>query len=267
MKSNSLLIILIAISLQIFAQEETVTYTQTGDTCIATTFNEYDRMLKYFINEKKEINNLYKIDLFQLALLKPNFNLEHKLTKNSSFEFEASFSAHNKYQGGSYQISGFSMGTNTINIIKLNIGADIKYYYNLNQRSNKGKITTGFSGNYFSAGLMTYLSFYSSSTFNKNNNGQINPNGYYLPFESYTDHTKEGLHWIFGNPIFYESIASLRFGYGLQRRIGNIGYFGAEAKLGIGTNKSLSNLYIMPEINVKAGFAISSFKNLKRRGR
>jgi len=74
----------------------------------------------------------------------------------------------------------------------------------------------------------------------------------------YTFHSNRQI--IFGKHAPRESTGFLNIGYGLQRRIGNIGYVKSEIKMGFGTNKNFDCLYFMPEINIKAGFAISSFK-------
>ena len=62
------LTLLFLFSIHSWAQKgDTILYHGTTDTCFATTVRQYDKMLKYFIEDKTEINQLYKIDLHHLG--------------------------------------------------------------------------------------------------------------------------------------------------------------------------------------------------------
>jgi hypothetical protein len=108
----------------------------------------------------------------------------------------------------------------------------IKYYYNLTRRERLGKNTGGFSGNYLGIG------------------GAL-----------------KGREWSsFNAEYHYPSIDYISFlYYGLQRRIGNIGYF--EMYIGVGHQINIKNsphegLYW--DMTLRLGFAIESMAELKR---
>ncbi len=227
----------------------------SNDTCISTTVNEYDRLLRHVIPDKKEITRLYKVNLFKLARQKLNFSIEHALNKKFTLEHEAVFHivGYSNYklftQIETMSFSKFSNKT----LYYLTLSSNLKYYHNLDNRIARGKNTNGFSGNYFITGFTIKAAFYDTDIWHLGCSGYLSPNSYDSYFEKH-------------NPIFVltgdntESYGCFMFGYGLQRRIGNIGYWGAEAKIGIGTNKFFDTVYIPVELNLKVGFALSSLK-------
>jgi len=128
------------------------------------------------------------------------------------------------------------------------VSQQLKLYYNLNRRERHGKKTNGFSGNYFSLIL----------------------------FASNHDYPKPG----FQNTFLMTEVSYYGAGihYGLQRRIGNTGYF--EIFAGMHYNYQQLSEYtdripffefpnsgsaggwkFSEAFGVKAGFAISSFSN------
>jgi hypothetical protein len=200
----------------------------------------HDRYYKLF-NEKPdhEIKHLFKINLSPLLVRRPTIAFEQKLGKNFSCETSVSYERYSyllffsdaflfmdedKYD--KYYPNGHSFrGYETI-----------KYYYNLNSRRLiHGKHTNGFEGNYFAVQM---------SAIYVNSGDQLNKNG--------TPLLKDNYYFTF-----------LGFTYGLQRRIGNIGYiepsiyFDALFK---------SNFEHPPVFNLglklKIGFAIESISNL-----
>lgn len=218
------------------AQDSTEHSLYSQDTCIATTVNEYDKLLKYFILEKTEINQLYKIDLLALGRKHFNFAYEHKLGTNYSMEYEATYSQflysiNNNLPKSYYDAQHFIV-----------LSANIKYYHNFHNRIKKGKNTNGFSGNYFLIGA--------------NIRAILDKPANWYPHLQYDENTI----FTFGKMEIPDNMVFLSLGYGIQRKIGKIGYWATEAKIGFGSNKDFSTYYIPVELNIKAGFAISSLK-------
>jgi len=267
------LTLLFLFSIHSWAQKgDTILYHGTTDTCFATTVRQYDKMLKYFIEDKTEINQLYKIDLFQLAMCRFNFSWEQKTGENSSIE--------PFIQAAAIPFRRYSTRINPLNLLNVNaeppvyivrFGGDFKYYYNTERRLKKGKPVNGFSGNYFSIGASANLSLFDSQWYEINEWGGLtsieqHPWGetekhVYEPPRLWSVTPDDKLQGTFGKFHRRESIFSINAGYGLQRRIGNIGYYGGEIKVGYGWNTTFTTQYILVNISFKAGFAISSFKN------
>lgn len=254
-KFNLIIILFFIFSQNLKAQSETVYYSQSNDTCVTTTVNEYDKLLKYFIADKTEINQLYKVDLFQLALGRINFAYEHRLMKNKSIELSFEFSQMQNFNSTKSFYSPFSDNYfDNEQIQYLSIEADYRIYTNINRRLKNGKNTNGFSANYITLGFASHFWFFNEDVYKVDSDGRIVP----IDFTSYIEDAS--LLFRFGKYIPNENLFVVKPGIGLQRRIGNIGYLDAQIKCGVGTNSSFSSLYVMPEINIKAGFAISSLK-------
>lgn len=240
----------------LIAQDDNISIQVSND----TTSSQYDKMLKYFLLDKTEVKHLYKIDLFQLALRRPNFSYEKKILHNSSIEIEGLATI---YENTSMNHHFFIPTFTDPLIYYLYLNIDYKYFYNTNKRIAKGKHTNGFSANYFSVGFSANLFFFNRDDFRINNDGRIFLLYRYedlAPTFDFSDKTQHrDLELVLRHEI-RESRGFVKFGYGLQRRIGNIGFISSEIKLGFGTNKDFSTLYISPIINIKAGFAIKSFK-------
>jgi hypothetical protein len=265
--------LLLLFSINSLAQkEDTILHRVTEDTCIGTTVRQYDQMLKYFIEDKTEINQLYKVDLFQLAMCRFNFSWEQKTGENSSIEpfIQAAAIPFRRYSTRINPLSLFNVNTQPpVYIVRF--GGDFKYYYNRERRIRMGKPVNGFSANYFSIGASANLSLFDSQWYEVNEWGGLtsieqHPWGeterhVYEPPRLWSSAPEDKLQGTSGKFHRRESIIALNAGYGLQRRIGNIGYYGGEIKVGYGWNKSLTTQYILVNISFKAGFAISSFKN------
>lgn len=247
------LLLLIAMSNNLLlAQKDSININTSTD----TTFSQYDKMFQYFIADKTEVKQLYKMDIFQLALQRPNFSYERKLSKNTSIEVGGLVSLKSWYNEAYYDVSAVSDFSLSEKIFYLRLNTDYKYYHNIKKRTLKGKNTNGFSANYFSVGLAAHLFFYNNNYYYTSNDGFIRPN-----YPGYIDNTEHmSIRGTIREHEPRESTGCVRFGYGLQRRIGNIGYASAELKLGVGTNKNFDRLWILPELNVKVGFAIKSFR-------
>jgi hypothetical protein len=222
------------------------------DTCLITSVNDYNRLVKYFLMEGTDVKYLYKVDVMQLANLKVNFGFEHKVSQHSSLQYTLLYT----YLDDTYGL--FSQNP------RLHHSAfyiDYKYFHNLKSREKMRKNTKRFSGNYFCIGINSYINYYSNPVQNTYSNKLVGD--YSLCQLGYGDILdKVGL-----NDFAYipqESAVFISGGYGLQRSIGKIGFVGAELKMGIGTDFDFSKTYFLPEINIKAGFAISSLKTLKQ---
>lgn len=255
MKKVIIIIALIIVSSNCFLKAQTEnSYNQISN---FSDTSQYNKMLKYFLLEKTDVKKLFKIDLIQLALKRPNFSFEKKLPNNSSVEIECLASL---YYPGNYRGNIFDFNLSE-KVFYFNINSDYKYYYNTKKRTLKGKNTNGFSANYISIGLSAHLNFYDKGYYKIFNDGIIRDKYVYdNPWNDINPPSHNKVQFVFGKHEARENTGYIKFGYGLQRRIGNIGYASAELKLGFGSNEDFSTLYIMPEINIKAGFAIKSFK-------
>jgi hypothetical protein len=196
----------------------------------------------------------------QLARQKLNFSFEHSIIPKLSLEHEATFKISKYYYYNTYEdylndkSSTFFDQFSKESFFKLSLGSNIKYYHNIDSRVRRGKNTNGFSGNYITAGFKVNMAFYDTDLWNIQYSGQI------TPYSNYSTIPKNNLMILFNNLENWESIGYINFGYGLQRRIGNVGYWSTEVKAGVGTNKYFDTLYIPLELKVKAGFALSSLK-------
>lgn len=240
-----------------FAQNESSKNTQLADTCVPATVDDYNRLIKYFMAEKEETKQLFKFDLIQYALFRPNIAYERKIKNNLNVELAFLFD---------YAQSQNPNVTFLSNMLLFAPTADLKYYHNLKQRKEMGRNTNGFSGNFISFGMGSYIFKYSNEYYKENKNGVIINN--YQRIGEINDHLpynntlKKENTTVWRNKKYApnESIAFIWVGYGIQRRIGNIGYVATDFNFGVGTNYDLSRLYLMPEFSIKAGFGISSFK-------
>jgi hypothetical protein len=240
MKKYLLLFFLILLAIDKgFSQTDTIIIYKT-DTVFVT--EKQDIMYKMFVeNKETEIKHLWKMNLVDLGLVRPNISYEQRLSKALSVELSISAGL----KGNLYLKSEL---TSVDLYPTFEFEQQFKYYYNLNRRNGLGKKTNGFSGNYFAT----------SFWYNKN----------YDP--TWKDQGK-----------FYSTLENYNLGikHGIQRRVGNIGYidfyFGFYYRWG--TNHSFSNnpdfanllklmvnYHIVPVVGIKAGFAIDSKENLKR---
>lgn len=208
--------------------------------------NDYkmDRLYRLFIEDKyKEVNHLWKINLVGFNPLKPNISYEQRINKFMSNECGTEYYA--------------LISSRKLLASRISISDQVRFYYNLGRRSRKGKRTSGFTGNYISLiGMFSYTSeainHYTSST---------NPDG---------------------KPRMYRIYKSYSVGinYGLQRRIGNIGF--VDMYCGIRYGSTILD-YVQTEyatsdppqnfpqtstgfnfnLGVRIGFAWDSFKSLK----
>jgi hypothetical protein len=145
------------------------------------------------------------------------------------------------WSSDSYVKLGYDMWENDEFFSNWEVSQQLKYFYTVNRRKKLGRKTNGFSGNYFS------LNIYGG--------------------EKHTP--KPALHsgTIIDTKLFY----GVSLNYGLQRRIGNIGYFEASAGVNYQYRKISGNElvgFFGTELNqdqltvvfkVKAGFALDSF--------
>lgn len=227
------------------------TYYSYTDTCIGVNLSDYDKLLRHIIPEKQEVTRLYKFNLIQYAQKRVNVSFEHKLKNNWSLEYKGVIRVIN-YKAPLEKKNFDIHIPNQNSLYYLVLSSNFKYFHNFDKRIKKGKNINGFAGNYFTMGATAKIGLY-------------NPDKWFI--------AKQGSMTNFYNPtirpktmISYgklddtQSIIYLNAGYGWQRRIGNVGYWSAEAKMGVGTNKYFNTLYLVPEVNIKLGFALTSLK-------
>jgi hypothetical protein len=256
---NSILVLVLLCNTYISkAQNDYVIEYSTKDTCISTSISDYDNMLRHIIPDKKEITHLYKVNLIQLARQNLNFSFEHRIKPKLSLEHEATFHILNYYNFYSYYDYTTSPGRSFFDqfssksLYYLGLSSKLKYYHNIDSRTKRGKNTNGFSGNYFLTGFKINMAFYDTDLWYIRDDGRLSP------YNSYSYAPKTSLYIMFNEIDYQESLGYINFGYGIQRRIGNVGFWSIEAKAGIGTNKYFDTIYIPLELNLKAGFALSS---------
>jgi len=238
-------IILLILSLNTVAQTDTIVITKTDTVFVQ---EKQDLMYKFFVeNRVKETNHLWKLSFIDLALVKPNVGYEHRLGRSWSVEGFASAGNIGNVEL-EFEGSGIVPQLMDISAFVMEIEQQFKYYYNLTRRKKLGKRADGFRGNYLASSF-----WYKYSTRPSTND-----------YHSYSEHLSRG----------YQYNAGIK--YGLQRRIGNIGYLdfyvGAyyrwQSIKGFsfedGEYFTIKDNRVVISVGVKAGFAMDSFENLKR---
>lgn len=223
-----------------WAQIETLEYAHSADTCVPANVNDYNRLIKYFMAEKEDVKQLYKINMMQLPYFRLNPAFETRLGDNSSIQFEFN--------------TGIAANTfNSPNCLFFFPEINIKHFHNYKSRQQLGKNTNGFSGNYITYGIEANL-YNSFGSYTVANDGS-----HIDSWRNYTPISEDDFSIVFRNSKYTpnENAFAFKLGYGLQRRIGNIGYISAFARLSIGTNSQLNRVYFTPDLGIKAGFAIS----------
>ncbi len=233
------------LSLNTVAQTDTLVIIKT-DTVFMP--EKEDLMYKLFLeNRGVETNHLWKLNLVDLAVLRPNLGYEHRLGRSWSVEGYGSLGFNGNLELEYEENDPIPFPTNNFDYV-IEFEQQFKYYYNLTRRKKIGKKTHGFRGNYVAS------SFWYKSSHGESTNNQYYPSIFHFNSTQYN--------------------AGLK--YGLQRRIGNIGYIdfsiGAYYRWESITGYSYSdrteintkNNRVVLSIGIKAGFAIDSFKNLKK---
>jgi uncharacterized protein YcfL len=181
--------------------------------------------------------------VYQLFIAERHKEINHLWKFNLiSFGYESTSIAFEQKIGRSFsfetQMKGGFTDYQAWKSLDFKLTQDFRYYYNLNRRARLGKRTNGFSGNYFSIGVFYDNAFTSSEL---------------ISFDRY---------WIDKNGLGLDVL------YGLQRRIGNIGFvdvsLGLQAIKLANHNEYNINYLVSPVITIRAGFAIDSFKGLKK---
>jgi hypothetical protein len=229
-----------------FSQTDSI-YTVVKDTVIV--IDKHDQQYKYFVeNRETETKHLWKINLVDIALLMPNFGYEQRLSKSWTVEGYFRYGSKAKMTLIPYDKHPLPDENHSYSSV-LELEQQFKYFFNLKRREDQGKKTNGFSGDFLSSSLW-FKQFDDPEITNDTSNAlQIN-------------HINLGIK------------------YGLQRRIGALGYF--ELSLGFyyrweiiewkrTKNQMIRpeywneyNKYFFPVINLKAGFAIDSFDIFRR---
>lgn len=238
------------LSLKIIAQTDSI-FVERDDSI--TQINPDDKIYRLFIEDKtREIRHLFKVNLISLSLVNLNIGYEQRLGRNWSSDTYLGFG--NPDQGIlSYEtIKWYSENGIQPYAFGVGLSQDIKFYYNLQRRQRLGKRYRGFSGNYFGLRIGGYYSLSKLKTDS---------------YDASTSYRNAGANLI----------------YGLQRRIGNIGYVAIFTGIGGYYYYSRAEIteiieydpenriiiledleFTGPFIGISAGFAIDSFKNLRR---
>lgn len=169
------------------------------------------------------------------------------MTPNIGFEKKIS----NRFSSDSYLNIGVDLWDNYYEVIsKWEINQMLKFYYNRNRREKLGRKTNGFSGNYLSVNL---------------SGGE-------------KQDPQPAMHS--GTIVETELNYGAGLNYGMQRRIGNIGYFeffgginyqyhkirkyDGSAPLFDFSHPATTELWkFMPVVRIRAGFALDSFSKRK----
>jgi hypothetical protein len=227
-------------------------YSQTDTVFIIKTDTVFvperqDIMYKLFVeNKEPETKHLWKVNLMNSRLLKPDIGYEQRIAKSWSVEGYASYGYEDIF---------------TTSNMSFELEQSFKYYFNLKSRERRGLKTNGFSGDYFST----------SVCYNE---------------KEYDDPIR-GMDTSYTFSVYYSAAKNLNIGikYGIQRRIGRFGYIEFYAgwyyncrwqkknrdSLRWPSSDNVSwieyshDIWRRPVVGIKAGFAIGSFDNLKRR--
>ncbi|MBN1117659.1 MAG: hypothetical protein JXA77_10670 [Bacteroidales bacterium] len=221
-----IIIIILSIASQLLLGQNDSTNSSGNESETVSVKN--DRMYKLFLEQNdEEIKQLFKLNIIGLNQLAPLIAYEHKLGK--SFSSETSLSILSTTRINSYYQFN---GTRSSSII-FGYGHSVsgyqmfKYYYNLNRRERLGKNINGFSGNYFAVQVGA-IYIYNGMGYLRNYN-----------------------------------ILQFDFTYGIQRKIGNIGFIEPSVSLFF-RQDNYDYFNIIPTVNLEMGFSFESFSKLDR---
>ncbi|MFB6318029.1 hypothetical protein [Saccharicrinis sp. FJH54] len=219
--------ILFMITLAATAQETRVVVSEDS----SAQTSEYDRLFNMLSGDKRQINSLFKLNAVDWGQLSPSFVFEQRIYKCLTIE-------------PALRIDGF--GVSQQNGLKYMVTPEVrlKCYHNFRFREQRGRNTNGFSGNYFMAALATPFGDTPSLL-----ESQLNRQYFY-------DYDLGDLPV---NEI--QMIGLLQFGYGIQRRFLDIGYF----DMAFGVNMQVYNDLIpknklLPFVKIGIGFGITPKK-------
>lgn len=241
MKKFLFIISFFCFSLGVFAQTDTVFIVKT-DTIFVQ--EKHDLLYKSFLENRGEgTNHLWKMNLIDIGFLRLNVGYEHRLGKSWSVEGYLSYGEKADLYRRSQGTFGFGSGN------RLEFEQIFKYYYNLNRRETLGKKSYGFRGNYFATSF--WVEEFEDNTI-------------------CTDSTDAP----------HVDRKNLGIKYGIQRRIGNLGYIefyvglyyrweSIEYSLNTGFSVPSQRWteydnYFNPVLGIRVGFAIDSFGSLRR---
>jgi hypothetical protein len=227
------LIILFALSLSVFAQNDKIIVSEDS----VMQIGEYDKLFNLLAADKQQINCLIKFNAVDWGQLSPSVVIEQRIFKGLTIEPSVRLDAYTitQQEGIGYMFTP-SVG--------------LKYYHNLSYREKKGRNTNGFSGNY----LMV------AALLPSGNNASILESR--LNREYFTRHNYEA----FTENTFYNTLL-LNAGYGIQRRFIGLGY--VDFSFGYSFNVYSNKLPLykpMPFVKVGIGFGLTpqKFKEIIR---
>lgn len=218
-----LVMILLSPAYIITAQE--VSHRLESDSSVLKN-QEYDKIFSYFIADKEEIKTLLKINAVEWGQLQPSARMEFMLTPATTLEPSIVLKASNwSFEDGlQYGLIG---------------GFDYKVYYNKKRRERLGKSTNGFSANYFALGAY----------------------GIFTDYQKYIENLFNQQRVKHASPLIDDFYSGFNFElkYGLQRRIGNIGYVDVQAGAGYNVFNGFKGAPY-PILRIGIGFGVTSKK-------
>ncbi len=197
---------------------------------IPTAENNYDQMVKELVQYKTPISTLWKVNAVDWGLLHPSLVVEHVLFKNFSVEPSIVLRTFDW---------NMSRGFNTT----IQSQVTLKYYHNTARREALGREIKGFSGNHFFAGVGLTTS----------------DNADY--YEYLLKNAKQ-----YRNPLTQKNwqIWQLYAGYGIQRRIKDVGYIEFLSGMRLAAyDEAKDHTTLSPFIKINIGFGLSG-KQLKQ---
>lgn len=165
---------------------------------------------------EKQEKELWKINLLGIFISEYNFNLSKLIdvagyiNNGLCLSYERKFSPAWSWNLSS--ITGYRDGIGGKNAFNQSFSGELRYYYNVHKRMRLGK-KAGFSGNYF--GLL----------FDNSYNSKPVVSGYGFDTTGYGNHGADTIYSI--KPRVYSThhfSHSLNITYGIQRKIGKVGY-------------------------------------------
>lgn len=194
--------------------------------------------LNEYLTEQNQMKRMWKLNLFDVAIMKPSIALEQKIGKRTTLETELQLNLFSAHPYSRNYFWGYESNHNFNSWQRFRVNVNYKFYYNTNKRSQKEKPAGGFFGGYLVSGLEW-------------------GNGYYRIRQNFSEPTLRG----------QENRYGAKLGWGYHQKIGNVAYldFDTGIKGGLrhlsNTPSNLSNtaVYITPYVDIKVGLYLNKF--------
>jgi hypothetical protein len=242
-KLLNIIILLVIINQAAISQKDSILVTKGEKDSIDM---KYDRIYKLIVQDKNhDVKHLWKINLALFSLSSLNVGYQQNIGTNWTIEtfLFAGFGSKWSRERSLFGEFGSNISALTLSSLQFGLNEKLKFYYDLSRRKNLGKITNGYSGNYFALGG-------------------------YLGYQAFPEPFMDTQFDYKNDPPFIYYSAYMH--YGIQRRIGSLGFFELFAGIRydyLYSSNELSYPYnkgFMPDGGFKFGFAIESLKELKK---